>query len=100
MKDWFVYIIQTKDHFLYTGVTTDPLRRFQEHLHSKKKGAKFFRSHRPLAIVYLEHFPSRSEAQKREVYIKNQNKPFKLNLISTFDKKNFPPGYFPYSAEF
>lgn len=70
MNSWFVYIILTAKNRLYTGVSTDPERRFIEHLCDPKKGAKFFRSDRPVKIVYLEECNDYSSALKREIAIK------------------------------
>ena len=38
---WFVYLIRTKKG-IYTGVTTDMLRRFRQHQGEIPGGAKFF----------------------------------------------------------
>jgi putative endonuclease len=67
---WYVYIILTRKEKLYTGISTDPERRFFEHLFDVKKGAKFFRSDSPQKIVYCEEFVTMSEALKREAEIK------------------------------
>lgn len=81
MMEWFVYIILTKKDRLYTGITTNPDRRFQEHLTDKKKGAKYFRTDKPLKIVYLEKFSSKSNALKREIEIKKMSKTSKSSLL-------------------
>ena len=67
---WYVYVILTAKDKLYTGITTDPERRFVEHLCDTKKGAKFFRSDSPVKIIHLEEFETMSEALKREIQIK------------------------------
>lgn len=68
--NWYVYVILTSKGKLYTGISTDPERRFVEHLCDVKKGAKFFRSDTPERIVHLEEFSSMSEALVREAAIK------------------------------
>jgi len=78
---WYVYIILTKKEKLYTGISTDPERRFIEHLCDTKKGAKYFRTDSPYCIVYLEEFDSMSEALKREIYIKKRPIKHKWELI-------------------
>lgn len=78
---WFVYMILTVKGRLYTGVSTDPERRFIEHLCDPKKGAKFFRSDSPEKIVYLEIVENYSEALKREIAIKKMPRKLKQNLI-------------------
>ena len=69
--NWFVYVILTAKGKLYTGISTDPERRFVEHLCDTKKGAKFFRSDSPVVMIHLEEFETMSEALKREIAIKN-----------------------------
>lgn len=68
--NWYVYVILTSKGKLYTGISTDPERRFVEHLCDRKKGAKFFRSDSPVVIVHLEEFETLSDALKREITIK------------------------------
>lgn len=83
---WFVYIILTDQGSLYTGITTNLQRRFQEHLDTangkpKARGAKFFRSTRPLQIVHSEVFEERSLASQREAQIKALNRVEKQKLL-------------------
>lgn len=70
MSEWFVYIILTEKNRLYTGITTDVERRFQEHSGLMPKGAKFFRSDKPKKIVYVVICENRSEASIKEAAIK------------------------------
>lgn len=82
---WFVYIVKTSCDKLYTGISTDVERRYKEHcnVYNKvnAKGAKFFRGHKPIAVVYTEQCATRSEATKRECRIKTMSKLDKLSLI-------------------
>jgi putative endonuclease len=77
---WFVYMIRASDDSLYTGVTTDVERRFNEHCDSPKK-ARFFRGRQPVKVVYTETHPDRSSAQRRESDIKKLTRDLKLELI-------------------
>jgi putative endonuclease len=78
---WFVYIIQSsKNNKLYTGITTDLVRRLQEH-NSGKKGAKYTKTGRPWLLVYSEEYPNRSSASIREAEIKKMSRENKLKLI-------------------
>lgn len=77
---WYVYILECEDGSLYTGVTTDIERRFQEH--KRGDGAKYTVSHKPKKIVYSEEHTSRSEAGTREAQIKRMTRKEKLFLIS------------------
>lgn len=79
---WKVYILQCADNTLYTGITTDILRRVDEHNNSSK-GARYTRVRRPVALAYLEECESRSEASQREYQIKQLNRNKKLNLIQS-----------------
>jgi putative endonuclease len=78
--DWWVYIIRCDDGSLYTGVSTDPARRFQEHL-EHPRGAKYFNGRQPQAIVYSESGHNRSSACQREAAIKKLKREQKLVLI-------------------
>lgn len=77
---WYVYMIKASDGSLYTGVTTDVQRRFDEHC-SPNKGARFFRGRKPLEVVYSEIHPDRSSALKREAAIKRLTRAEKLALL-------------------
>ncbi len=80
-SSWFVYIIQTVKNRLYTGITTDVERRFQEHKGDLPRGAKFFRSDKPEKVVYLEACQTRSDALIREAQIKRLSRVQKENFI-------------------
>lgn len=79
--DWHVYIIETKDQFYYTGITTNIDRRFEQHANGI--GAKFFNLHTPLKIIYTESGHTRSSASKREAEIKKLSKKGKIKLIES-----------------
>lgn len=86
-KNWYVYIIQTESATLYTGITTDVARRFDEHLdtfygRASAKGAKYFRRTKPIEVVYRETCANRSVASKREAAIKRMTKAQKVALIT------------------
>ncbi len=81
-SSWHVYMIETVSGLLYTGITTDVTRRFQEHL-SGTKGAKFFQRSQPKRIVFQEPHPDRSSASKREAEIKKLSRQEKIVLIGT-----------------
>ena len=79
---WFVYIIEGSDDKLYTGITTDLLRRWRQHSGEIRNGAKYFRGRKPRELVYWEIWETRSEASKREAQIKKFDRAKKLELIS------------------
>jgi putative endonuclease len=80
---WHVYIIRCSDDSLYTGITTDIDRRFQQHL--KGRGAKYFRGRQPLQVVYLENDHSRTSASRREAQIKTMSRTDKDILVRNHD---------------
>jgi len=90
-KCWLVYIIEASDHSLYTGITKDMSRRWQQH--SSGTGAKFFRGRKPLNLKFVESEHTRSTASQREAAIKKLGRQAKLRLINECDSK-FDPSLF------
>jgi putative endonuclease len=78
---WQVYMILCSDNSLYTGITTDIVRRQEQH--GNGRGAKYFRGRQPRQLVYLESGHSRSTAAQRETAIKKLSRPDKCRLISS-----------------
>ncbi len=76
---WFIYILECADQTLYTGITTDIQRRFQQH--EQGQGAKYTKGRTPLKLLYTEKARNRSEASKREAEIKTMSKQEKRELI-------------------
>lgn len=82
MKNWWVYIIQCRNKSLYTGITTDVKRRFDEHQNNNKKASKYCARLRPLKLVYKSlAYENKSDASKEECRIKQLSHRDKLNLI-------------------
>jgi len=79
--NWQVYIIRCSDDSLYTGITTDLQRRFDQH--AAGRGAKYFRGRQPQQIVYKESGLTRSAASSREREIKDLERSGKLALLSS-----------------
>ncbi|MGB5233505.1 MAG: GIY-YIG nuclease family protein [Desulfoprunum sp.] len=78
---WYTYIVLCGDGTLYTGVTTDPVRRVAEH-NSARGGARYTRPRQPVRLVFLEPQPSRSAACRRERAIKDLSATDKKHLIT------------------
>lgn len=78
---YFVYILRCSDNSLYTGITTDVNRRFEEH--KNQKGGHYTGSRKVLRVVYTEKHPNRSLALKRESEIKSWPRAKKLALIKS-----------------
>lgn len=78
---WEVYIIQTENGQLYTGITNDLKKRLEAHCKERKGGARFFCISSPKEILFRESHPNRSEASKRESMIKKMSRSEKMELI-------------------
>lgn len=78
---YFVYLLECADGSIYTGITTDVMRRLKEHTEGKL-GAKFTRAKKARRIIYTEEHPNRSAASKREAEIKKLPRSKKLMLAS------------------
>lgn len=76
-----VYILRCKDDSLYTGWTNDFEKRLQAH--RSGKGAKYTRGRGPLVPVYLEYFPDKISATKREAAIKKLPRKKKQLLLES-----------------
>lgn len=81
---WIVYMLQCADMTLYTGITTDLQARLVKHANGT--GAKYTRGRGPHEVVFTEHYPTKSDALKREAQIKQLSKAQKLRLINAHDK--------------
>lgn len=78
---WYLYLIRCANGHLYTGITTDVARRFNEHQSSSPKAAKYLRGKGPLTLMYQEQVGTRSDALKREIAVKKLSRSQKLALI-------------------
>lgn len=81
----YTYMLKCGDGSLYTGWTNDIENRLN--VHRNGKGAKYTRGRAPLELVYLEVFDTKSEAMRREAYIKRLTKIEKLALVQMSDWK-------------
>ncbi len=80
----FVYILESEmDATYYVGVSEDPLKRLEKH-NLPHKG--FTGRKQPWKIVYVEQHSNRSEALKREKFIKAQKS---RSFIQSLIKRGF-----------
>lgn len=77
---YFVYILKCSDGTLYTGFTTDLMKREEVH-NTGKAAAKYTRARRPVKLVYSEAFKTKSEALKREWSIKKMKRGEKIDIV-------------------
>lgn len=82
METHFVYILRCGDGSLYTGWTCDLAARIKAH--AQGRGAKYTKSHLPIALVYYETFAEKGAALSREIAIKKMVKDKKETLIRGF----------------
>ena len=74
-----VYILKCGDDSLYTGYTNDLENRIK--MHESGNGAKYTRGRGPFQVMFVEKFPTKEEAMKREYEIKQLTRKGKFQLI-------------------
>ncbi len=80
---YYIYIIKCSGDRLYTGYTSDPEKRFNEHK-TGKRGAKFTRGFIPLSIEAIwEIIGSKGDAMRVEAFIKSLKKMDKIRIIES-----------------
>ncbi len=79
---WSLYLIKTAQQKIYTGISTDVKRRFQEHQTGGKLAAKSLRGKGPLSLEFFIKVGSRSAASKLEYRIKKLARSDKEKIIS------------------
>ena len=87
-----LYIVSCADGSLYTGIATDVARRVAQHngittngqpIKGKSKGARYTSARRPVTLVYVTAFATRSEALRHEVFVKRLSRAEKQRLIAS-----------------
>ncbi|WP_043826075.1 GIY-YIG nuclease family protein [Aeromonas veronii] len=76
---WSVYMVRTATGLLYTGISTDPLRRLRQH--QSGKGARALRGKGPLTLAWQQEVGEKGAALRIEYRLKQQPKSFKEQLI-------------------
>lgn len=69
LKTYYVYILKCADRKLYTGITNDIARRFEEHQLGKNKDS-FTYSRRPVELIFHQEFNDIEQAIYFEKKIK------------------------------
>lgn len=82
----YVYMVHCADGSFYTGITGNLQKRLGQHNGLTLGGAKYTRSHRPVTLVYVERYKSRTKASKRELEIKEMTHDQKQDLINRTKK--------------
>ncbi|MHB1679737.1 MAG: GIY-YIG nuclease family protein [bacterium] len=80
MKKYYVYILSSKRNgTIYTGVTSDIVKRVYEHKHNVVEG--FTNKYNVHQLVWYEIYETAESAINREKQIKKWKRAWKLNLI-------------------
>lgn len=65
---WILYLLECEGGAVYTGITTDLERRFNEHLAGV--GARYTRANPPTRVIAIKQFLNRSAASRAEAAVK------------------------------
>ena len=69
MKFYYVYVLHNfSKNFVYIGYSENLKQRIQEHNEGKVKSTK---AHLPLKLIFYEAYPTKSDAKRREKYLKS-----------------------------
>ncbi len=76
-------MVRAANGHLYTGISTDPQRRFEQHRNGR--GARFFNRSPAEALVWQQRCADHGTALREEIAIKRLRRAAKERLISQFD---------------
>jgi len=80
MKKYIVYVIKSSEDFRYTGMTEDLEERLNQH--NNKTLSFWTKRGTDWKLIYKEEFNSKSEAMKREKWLKTgKGREFLNNVI-------------------
>jgi putative endonuclease len=80
VREWYVYILECADGTFYTGMTSDPALRLEEHRTGLDPAAYTF-TRRPVRLIWAQVFPTRDEALAQEHQVKGWSRAKQLALI-------------------
>lgn len=78
---FYIYMLRCEDNSIYTGITTDVVRRMKEHFGKDKKCAKYTLTHSAKKLECVWKTENRVLASKLEYKIKHLTKKEKEELI-------------------
>jgi putative endonuclease len=85
-KEYYIYLLTNKhNNVLYTGVTSDLIRRIYEHKNKIQKG--FTKKYNVDRLLYYEIYNDIADAITREKQIKGWTRKKKNELIDQFNPK-------------
>jgi len=77
---WQLYVLDC-DGRLYTGISTDPARRLEEHRAGGARGARFTRGARQVELLWRVHIGNRGWAQRAEHRLRKMRRARKLAIV-------------------
>ena len=86
MKFFYIYVLYNpKTNFIYIGYSENLKQRIQEHNEGKVKSTK---SYLPLKLIFYEAYPTKSDAKRREKYLKtNKGRTTLMIMLKDFFSK-------------
>lgn len=81
MAVWYLYLIRCADDTIYTGISTDVARRFQEHCVGGNRGARYLRGRGPLSLERKLRVGDHGRAARLEWRVKRLSRCDKEALI-------------------
>lgn len=85
---YYVYILECADKTFYIGSTNDLEKRLVTH-NTSKSGAHYTKIRRPVVLKYSEKLKTKSDALKRELFLKKFTRSEKEVLIAGSESKNY-----------
>ncbi len=81
---FYLYLLRCADGSLYCGIAGDLAKRVGEHngAGGSKKGAKYTRSRRPVALAWSKKIKTKSAAMKAEAAMKKLSREEKLEIVA------------------
>ncbi|MFN3712237.1 MAG: GIY-YIG nuclease family protein [Alcanivoracaceae bacterium] len=78
---WWLYLLDC-DGRLYTGISTDPARRYREHLAGGARGARFTRAARQVSLLWCAEIGAHGDALRAEHRLRKLPRARKLAIIN------------------
>lgn len=82
MHRWSIYLLRDSFNCLYTGISSDVPRRFQEHCRGSGRAGRYTRTRTGLQLVYQCELGSRSLASRAEYRLKRLSKSAKEAIVA------------------
>ena len=93
MKFYYVYILHNPNkNFIYIGYSENPKKRYQDHNFGKVRSTKVYK---PLGLIFYEAYLTRSDAKRREKYLKsNKGRTTLVTMLKDYFKHPNPSAVF------